>query len=505
MSRLKKLAGETALYGISSIVGRVISYLLVPLYTRVFEPGEYGIVTELYSYVAFFIVVYTFGMETAFFRFASNNKEEEKDIYNNSFTFIFLVSIILSLVLAAFATPLVESMNYPGQENYIYWFAAILAIDAIMAIPFARLRLQNKALAFATAKLINIGINIGLNLFFLVFCKQVHEGNIFPSLRPFIDSIYDPAMGVGYVFLANLIASASLVLILWKPLSQTRFSLDLEKLKPMLRYAYPLMIMGLAGATNEMLAKPMLKYYLPEGFYPGLTNQEVIGIFGACYKLSVFMTLGIQAFRFASEPFFFSSAKDKDSPEMFGRVMHYFVIAGCFALFAISINLDIISLVFLQSKEYWRALHIVPILLLANLFLGIYFNLSLWYKLTDRTYFGSWISIFGAFITITFNILLIPVMGFEGSVLVTLFCYFSMSAISYYYGQKHYPIPYQTIRNLLYIAGTVVLTYAVMAIEIKDQLWATSFHVLMVVGFIMLIFLVERKNIKPVRSRKPGN
>ena len=505
MSRLKKLAGETALYGISSIVGRVISYLLVPLYTRVFEPGEYGIVTELYSYVAFFIVVYTFGMETAFFRFASNNKDDEKNIYNNSFTFIFVISIVLSIVLAALATPLVESMNYPGQENYIYWFAAILAIDAIMAIPFARLRLQNKALAFATAKLINIGINIGLNLFFLVFCKKVHEGVLFQSIRPFIDSIYDPAMGVGYVFLSNLIASASLVLILWKPLSQTRFSFDTEKLKPMLRYAYPLMIMGLAGATNEMLAKPMLKYYLPEGFYPGLTNQEVIGIFGACYKLSVFMTLGIQAFRFASEPFFFASAKDKDSPEMFSRVMHYFIIAGCFTLFAISINLDIISLIFLQSEEYWEALHIVPILLLANLFLGIYFNLSLWYKLTDKTYYGSWISIFGAIITITLNILLIPVMGYEGSVLVTLTCYFSMAAISYYYGQKHYPIPYQTARNLIYIAGTVGLTYAVMAIDIENQIWATTFHLVMVIAFLALIVLIERKNIKSVPARKRPN
>lgn len=501
MSKLKKLAGETALYGVSSIVGRFVSYLLVPLYTEVFDPAEYGIVTELYALVAFFIVVYTFGMETAFFRFASKNRDKESIFYNASFTLIFFISIILSMGLAVFATPLVEIMDYPGKENYIYWFSAILAIDAIMAIPFARLRFQNKAFTFASAKLINIGINISLNLFFIVFCKKIYDGEFLVFLKPVIDPIYDPSVGVGYVFISNLIASISLVFILWKPLSQSRISFNFHTLKPMLRYAYPLMIMGLAGVTNEMLSRLMLKYYLPEGFYPGLTNQEVLGIFGACYKLSVFMTLGIQAFRFASEPFFFSSAKDKDSPEMFGRVMHYFVVGGCFTLFAISINLDIISLIFLQNKAYWEALHIVPILLLANLFLGIYFNLSLWFKLTDKTYYGSWISIVGALITIFLNILLIPLLGYEGSVLVTLVCYFSMCAVSFYYGQKHYPIPYKTVRNLIYIGGTVALTYAVMAIDIENQIWATAFHIMLVIGFVGLIFLLERKNIKPIKAR----
>lgn len=503
MSSLKKLAGETALYGLSSIVGRFISYLLVPLYTSVFDAAAYGIVTELYAYVAFFIIVYTFGMETAFFRFASNNKENESQIYNNSFSFILVISIFSSAILALFATPLVELMEYPGREFYIYWFSAILAIDAVMALPFAKLRLQNKALQFAVAKLINIGINISLNLFFIIFCRKIYEGEILTNLKPFIDSFYDPSIGVGYVFISNLIASAALVIILWKPLSETKISIDMDTLKPMLRYAYPLMIMGLAGVTNEMLSRPMLKYYLPEGFYPGLTNQEVLGIFGACYKLSVFMMLGIQAFRFASEPFFFSSAKEKDSPELFGKVMHYFVLAGCFTLFTISINLDIISLIFLRSKEYWQALHIVPILLLANLFLGVYFNLSLWFKLSDRTHYGSWISIFGAVLTISLNILLIPIMGYEGSVLVTLICYFSMCAISFYFGQKYYPIPYNTVRNLIYIAVTMAMTYAVLAVEIENQIWATTFHAIMVLGFIGIIIFLERKNIN-FKTTKPG-
>lgn len=496
MSSLKKLAGETAIYGISSIVGRFISYLLVPLYTQFFSPAEYGIVTELYAYVAFFIIIYTYGMETAFFRFASNNAEGEKKIFNNAFTLILTTSLVFSSLLAAFATPLVEWMEYPGKEYYIYMFAAILALDAIMAIPFARLRLQNKALQFASAKLINIGINVGLNVFFIVFCQKVAEGAIFPSLWPYVATFYDPAQAVSYIFVSNLIASAALIFILWKPLAEVRLSLDFKALKPMLIYAYPLMFMGLAGVTNEMLSRPMLKYYLPEGFYTGLTNQEVLGIFGACYKLSIFMTLGIQAFRFASEPFFFASSKDKNSPELFAKVMHWFVIAGCFTLFAISINLDIISLVFLQSEAYWKALNIVPILLLANLFLGIYYNLSIWFKLSDKTYFGSWISIFGAVITIVLNIALIPIMGYEGSALVTLICYFTMSAICFYLGQKHYPIPYNLWRNLGYILGTVLLTYLVMSIHIEDMALSISFHFMAILAFLGLVFLLEKNHIK---------
>lgn len=496
MSSLKKLAGETALYGISSIVGRFISYLLVPLYTKFFNPAEYGIVGELYAYAAFFIIVYTYGMETAYFRFASNNKEGEKSIYNSSFTLILVTSLCFSAVLAVFATPLVEMMEYPGKEYFVYMFAAILALDAIVAIPFARLRLQNKPLQFAAARLINIGLNVGLNLFFIVFCQKVAEGAVFPDLWPLIATIYDPSRAVSYIFVANLIASAALIFILWKPLSEIRFSLDFKVLKPMLIYAYPLMFMGLAGAINNMLSMPMLKYYLPEGFYEGLTNQEVLGIFAACYKLSVFMLLGVQAFRFASEPFFFSSAKDKNSPALFSRVMHWFVIVGCFTLFAVSINLDIISLLFLQRASYWQALNIVPILLLANLFLGIYFNLSIWFKLSDKTYFGSWISIFGAFITIVLNIVLIPVLGYEGSALVTLICYFSMSALSFYFGQKHYPVPYRTGRNLAYILGTVLLTYLVRAVEIEDLVLSISFHFVAVLAFLGVIFLLEKNNIQ---------
>lgn len=494
MSNLKKLAGETAVYGISSIVGRVLNYLLVPIYTAVFATSEYGIVTELYAYVAFFLVLYTYGMETAYFRYANMEGHEEKKVYNTALSSIFLSSIILSLLLILLATPIVDALEYPGKEYYIYWFAAILAMDAIVAIPFARLRYKKKPMQFATAKLINIGLNIGLNLFFIVFCKEVYEGALFPDLKPLINYVYNPDFGIEYVFLANLIASASLLFILGKLLVKIKFTIDWNYLKPMLIYAYPLLFMGLAGVTNEMLSRAMLKSWLPEGFYEGRSNLAALGIFGACYKLSVFMTLGIQAFRYASEPFFFSQAKDKNSPLLFGKVMHWFIIVASFILLAVSINLDIIGLLFLRSADYREGLHVVPVLLLANLFLGIYYNLSIWFKLTDKTYFGSWISIGGAVGTIILNILLIPVMGYEGSALVTLFIYFSMSAASFLLGNKYYPIPYQVKTGMAYITITVVLTYLVMSVDLQDQLLATAFHFFVMVLFIVVVFLLEKRN-----------
>lgn len=495
MSNLKKLAGDTAIYGISSIVGRLLNYLLVPVYTSVFVPAEYGIVTELYAYVAFFMVLYTYGMETAYFRYANKEQSDEKEVFNTAVTAILTSSVLLSGLLVLLATPLINALQYPGKEHYIYWFAAILAIDAVVAIPFARLRYQKKPVTFATAKLINIGLNIGLNLFFIVFCKEVYEGRIFSGLKPWVASFYDPDFAVSYVFLSNLIASAALVFILWKQLAVVRFRLDRGLLKPMLVYAYPLLFMGLAGVTNEMLSRAMLKSWLPEGFYREQSNLAALGIFGACYKLSVFMTLGIQAFRYASEPFFFSQAKDKNSPELFSRVMHWFVIAGSFVFLAVSINLDIISKVFLRGEDYRDGLEVVPVLLLANLFLGVYYNLSIWFKLTDKTYFGSWISIGGAFCTILLNMLLIPVMGYLGSSLVTLFVYFSMSLISYLLGNKHYPIPYKVKTGLAYISGTTLLTYGVMQVAIADQFLATGFHIFVMAVFVAVVFLLEKEDL----------
>lgn len=499
MSNIKKLAGETAVYGLSSIVGRLLNYLLVPIYTRVFVPEEYGIVTELYAYAAFFNVIYTYGMETAYFRFASRSTEEEKKIFSVSTTSLLLSSIFFSFLLIVFSTPIVNALNYHGREYYIIWLALILAIDAIMAVPFAKLRLEKKALQFATAKLINIGLNLGLNLFFIVFSRNIYEGNLLPQLRPFILMVYNPDFGVEYVFISNLIANAMLFILLWKVIKEIRLEFDWQFLKPMLIYAYPLLFMGLAGTTNEMLSRAMLKYLLPEGFYGNQSNLAALGVFGACYKLSVFMTLAIQAFRYASEPFFFSKAQDKQSPQLFAKVMHWFVIVCCFIFLGVSINLDIIGLL-LGMPEYREGLYVVPILLLANLFLGIYFNLSIWFKLTDNTHYGTWISFGGAAVTIIFNILLIPILGYLGSAIVTLLCYFSMSVASYLLGNKFYPIPYGINTSMAYIIGTAIIVYLVLSLNIDNQLIATSFHFFILALYVILVVILEKVYLKLKRT-----
>jgi O-antigen/teichoic acid export membrane protein len=495
MSQFKKLLGETALYGMSSILGRMLSYLLVPLYTSVFVPAEYGIVTELYAYTAFFNVVYTYGLETAYFRFASRNQNEGK-IFSTAFNSILLSSILLSVLLVIFATPIVNLLNYPGKENLIIWLAFILAIDAIVAIPFAKLRQERKALQFAIAKLINIFLNITLNLFFLVFSAKIHKGAFLPELIPFINLVYRPDFGVEYVFLSNLIANAALILLLWKIIKKVQLEWDWPTLKPMLIYAYPLLFMGLAGVTNDMLSRALLRLWLPEGFYENYSNLAALGIFGACYKLSVFMALVIQAFRYAAEPFFFSQSKEKNSPETFSQVMHYFIISCTFIFLAISINLDIIAPIFLRQDSYLEGLHIVPILLLAYMFLGIYYNLSIWFKLSDKTYFGTWISLTGSSVTVVFNFLLIPVMGFTGSAIVSFLCYFFMSVLCYIYGQKHYPIPYRTFSGMAYITLTALVVWGVLNIHIESLLISKAFHFFVIAAFIILVFIIERKNLK---------
>ena len=305
MNPIKKLAGETVIYGFSSIIGRALSYLLVPFYTRLFLPSDYGVITEFYAYAAFFNILYTYGMETAYFRFATKQGYDEKDSFNIATSALITSSLLFSLLLIFFATPIVNLIGYANHERYVYYFVSILAIDAILAIPFAQLRLEKRALAFAKAKLFNISLNIFFNLFFLYFCASIADEKFLIGWKPLIARFYTPAWKIDYVFIANLMANASLLLLLRKPFMRLKFVLTWQRLRPMLRYTFPLILMGLAGTVNDMLSRATLKYLLPEGFYPGKTNETVLGIFGACYKLAIFMSLGVQAFRYAAEPLFF--------------------------------------------------------------------------------------------------------------------------------------------------------------------------------------------------------
>lgn len=494
MGALKKLAGDTLIYGVSSILGRLLNYLLVPYYTYVFAAGQYGVITEFYAYVAFLNVLYTYGLETAYFRFATQDRANEASVFNRATSSILFSSILFSGLLILFATPITEYLEYPGKENYIRWFALILSIDAVLAIPFAKLRLEGKSTLFATSKLVNIALNISLNLFFLSACPSILGGELLGPLKPFVERIYNPEFSIEYVFLSNLIANASLIFILWRPLSKLRITFDWQKLKPMLSYGYPILFAGLAWVTNEMLSRWALRFWLPEGFYPGLSNEAALGVFGAVYKFSVFMTLTVQAFRYAAEPFFFSRAADKDSPLLFSRVSHAFVLFGCVIVLGVSINLDILELV-LRKEVYRQGMHIVPILLLANLFLGIYYNISIWYKVTDKTYYSTWIAVAGAMLTVALNYLLIPVAGYEGSSWVTLLVYFFMAAVCYIYGQKHYPVPYPIIKDLTYIVITVLLIYLTNLIDTGNIVWTLLFRGVILLAFTGTVYALERKHI----------
>jgi O-antigen/teichoic acid export membrane protein len=479
MNKLKTLAGETALYGLGSILPRFLNFLLVMLHTEVFAPEDYGVITKLFAYVAVINTIFMFGMETAYFRFATKAGADENRIYNLAQTVVVSISLVISVLGIVFAAPLAQALSIPGEQNLVIALFAIMFIDAVVAIPFARLRLQKKPKQFAMGKLINIAILVGLNLYFLLVA-------------------FDPTVGVGYVVFANLAANAFYLFFFSKTLAAWRPAFDKRVSSEMLTYAYPILLMGLAGMTNEMFSRITLEWWLPENFYPGQDSEYALGVFGACYKFAVLMSLVVQAFRYAAEPFFFSHAADKNSPELFAKVNHYFVIACCFLLLAVSINLDILKH-FLRSEEYWQGLHIVPILLLAYLFLGVYYNLSVWYKLTDKTYYGTIITVGGAILTIAANYILIPYFGYEGSSWATFICYFSMAAACYWLGRNFYPIPYGVGKSLAYILLTTILIYAVNLVEIESQWLATSFHFTVLLLWLGVVYKFEREYfLKPI-------
>lgn len=494
---LKKLLSETVIYGASSVGARLLNYLLIALHTDKrygFATEEYGILSVLYAYVAFLNIVYTYGMETSFFRFASKDKTHQT--FNLILTNILGTTLVISGILLFLSGNIASILDYPDKQNFIIWLILIISIDTLLVIPYAQLRLENKAKQFALTKIINIALNIFLNLFFLIFCKEVYEGNWFPSLKPLIAYIYYPQIGIGYVFLANLLSNAFVFLLLYKTLLKFRLYWSWQKFKPIFWYGFPLLFMGLAGIANETLDRILLKYLLPTDFYTGESTEGAIGVYSGVYKLAIFMTLSVQAFKYAAEPFFFSKAEDKKAPELFSRVMRYLVICLMVIFLGVSLNLDIFKIL-LRQESYHAGLAVVPILLLANAFLGIYYNLSVWYKLTDKTYFGTILAIIGATVTLISNILLIPVLGYTGSALATLFAYFSMTLFSYVLGQKHFFIPYQLKVALFDISFAVVLVLiATYWIKIEGFWLKFLFQNALLVFYLGIIFLRERRKLK---------
>ncbi len=485
MTPLRKLASQTAIYGLPTIVGRLLNYFLTPLYTYLFSPAEFGDVTTAYAYVSFLLVFLTYGMETTLFRFSQTEIEKEK-VYSTALTSLIISSSAFILLTSFFSNSIAEALNFSGHPEYIIWFGLILGCDAFSAIPFAKLREQNKANRFAIIKSTNIGINIGLNLFFLWFCKEVYDAP-HSTFKPFVELIYNPTIGIGYIFISNLVASIITMILLSPEIVSVKWKVDTELWKRMLKYGLPLLIAGLAGMANETLDRVLIPLLLPEEI-----AKSQNGIYGACYKIAILMTIFIQAFRFAAEPFFFSHAKEKDSKKTYADIMKYFVII-CSAIFlATMMNMQWIQ--YFVGEKYREGLNVVPILLLANLFLGIFINQSIWYKLTGQTGYGAILTIFGAFITISLNIYWIPRIGYMGSAWATLICYASMMIVSYFWGNKHYPVNYDLKRILGYLGLSVTLYFISTFIKTESSLINLFLNNFMLLGFVAVIWRFEKKS-----------
>jgi len=485
LNPFKKLAGETVIYGMSSIVGRFLNWWLMPLYVNLFAPQEYGVVTNLYAYVAFFLVFLTYGMETGFFRFASKNEHSEK-VYSTSLVSLFFSSSLFLVFIVLFRNELAGLIKYPEHSEYILWFGFILAIDAFTSIPFARLRLKNRPVKFAVIKLINIGFNIAFNLFFLLLCPKMIENNPDSIVR----LVYSPEIGVGYVFISNLIASVITLILLLPEIFKFSFYFDRALLKKMLNYSFPILVVGMAGILIQQIDKILIPFLIPENEQP----MEQLGIYGAGVKIAVLMNMFIQAFRYAFEPFFFSQAESKNDKNINAEIMKYFVIFGLLIFLGMVLYMDVIKLII--PVEYEEGFSIVPVIMLANLFFGIYFTLSLWYKLTDMTRFGAYISLAGAVITITLNFILIPVYGYKGSAVTLLIAFFVMMVVSYFLGQKFYPIPYNLKRIGLYFFVAGILFLAAQFSEDLKALFKYTLHTVFICFFLLFVFMLEKRELK---------
>ncbi len=478
MSYLRKLTGQTAIYGLSSVVPRLLNYILVPLHTRVFLQEEYGIVTEMYAYLAFLLVILTYGMETGFFRFASK-EENTNQTYSTAFYSLLTTSALFFVAVSLFSGNIVSILGYPNNPEYVIYLGGIIAIDAFCTIPFARLRLENRAKTFSIIKVISVLINVGLNFFFLAICPKFE---IFQTL-----GIYNPAIGIGYVFISNLVSSISVLVILLlfnHSLLPSQFSV--VKLRVLFLYSFPLLVSGLGGTANEWLDRIFLKYLLPEEENP----LYQLGIYGANLKLAVLMVLFIQMFRYAAEPFFFSSANTNESKKIYADVLKYFLVFTILIFLGVSLFTDIFK--YFVGEKFREGLGVVPILLLANLFNGIYFNLSIWYKLSNRTWYGIYYTFAGAAVTITLYFILIPNIGYYGAAIARLICYIFMTVLCYYGSRKYFKVPYQVGRLVFYIISGILIFIIGYFVKINNDTISFLFRISLIAGFLYMFIVIEK-------------
>lgn len=448
--QMKILAKETAIYGVSSIVGKFLNWMLVPLYTYVLQQqSDYGIVTNLYAWTALLLVILTYGMETGFFRFSNKEGENPQTVYSTSLIALFTTSLLFAVVCVIWQVPIANTLGYPSHSEFIALLGIVVAMDAFASIPFAYLRYRKRPLQFAALKLLFVFLNIALNLFFLVLCPKIQDWGV-------ISSWYDPNYGVGYVFVANILATGIQTLCLLPAIleggkhSKGLFSWTL--LKQMLKYSLPLLVLGVCGIMNQTLDRILFPF-----FYEGADAQTQLGIYGACFKVAMVMMMFTQAFRYAYEPFVFAKHKDRESVAAYADAMKYYIIFSYMILLGMIFYLDLLK--FIIAPSYWEGLKVVPVVLWTYIFQGVYFNLSFWYKLTDKTQWGAYFSLIGVVITFGLQAVFVPRIGYMASAASSTVCYLVIMLLSYIIGRRHLEIPYDLRRIGIY-TGIVIAILA---------------------------------------------
>ncbi len=485
MNSIKQLAGQTIIYGMGTIVPRVLNYaLLTPFYTRVLGLGEYGVVTEIYAYMAILLILLTYGMETAYFRFATKDKNNKGVIFSSALTSLLITSVSFIIIVLAFSTNFATLLQYSGNREYIIMFSLIVGIDAVSALPFARLRIENRVFKFATIKIINVLVIVGVAISFLLFIPEYLKNK--PG--SVLNNIYSEEIGVGYVFIANLCGSVVSLILLIPDFVRDKYSFSVSILKKMLNYSIPLLFAGLAGIIIDNFDKASLKFLLPGKD----TAIEQLGIYGANYKIAVLMAIFIQMFRYAAEPFFFSKANDSRAPKLYAGIMNYFLLFCLLIFLFININLDIFK--HLIPYNYWDGLNVIPVLLGAFVMFGIFVNLSVWYKLNDITKYAALLASIGAIITIMVNVIFVPHYGYKASAWAHLLSYLIMTVVSYYLGRKIYKVPYMVKKALIYIFVSLVIFLSFSNWVFSSMLIKLITGNIILIVFTVFIYFREVKN-----------
>lgn len=483
MSLYKKLFKQTAIYGIATVLPRMLSFLLVRLYTDYLPKEEYGEVSIIFSYLIFFNVVLTYGMETAFFRFY--NQEDNKKSVISTAMISLLGSTLAFLAVALLFKNQLSSLTEISIDYLIYtiW---ILVIDTLTVIPFAKLRAESRPIKYAFIKIVNVAINLGLNVFFLAFLPKLAQDS-----NSIFSSIYLENFQIGYIFVSNVIASLFTLIVLLPDYFKIKWDFDKQLWKKMLHYGFPILIAGIAFAINEHFDKILLEKL-------GISLSD-IGAYSACYKIGMFMVLFRTAYSLGIEPFFFSHAKNENAPQTYAEITKYFVIFGSFMSLGIIVFADVLKLILVPNADYSNAMDVVPMIVIANFFLGIYTNLSVWYKLIDKTKIGAYISLIGAAVTLIINFLLIPIIGFLGSAIATILAYGSMMLISYKLGQKEYPIPYDKQKISFYLLLSVILSCLSFYVPILRETYA--FGIVSLLIFAYFVYRNEKALILRILKR----